>query len=108
VRATVIGEFGAEAMHVPPRRPIVGRPIKIAWSGVHVPRKALPILLRALAQLPPGVRAETHILSDGPETDRWQRLARTLGVSDCCVCDGRLPRRQAIEVMSDWDMVGVT
>jgi glycosyltransferase involved in cell wall biosynthesis len=108
VRATVIGEFGAEAMNLPPRRAMAGRPIKIAWSGVHVPRKALPILLRAMAQLPPGVRAEAHILADGPETERWQRLARDLGVSECCIWHGRLPRRHAIEVMSGCDVFALT
>jgi glycosyltransferase involved in cell wall biosynthesis len=108
VDATVIGEFGAERMPVPARPPIGSRPIKIAWSGVHVPRKALPILLHAMARLAPPVRAEAHILADGPETERWQRLARKLGVSDCCIWHGRLPRRQAIEVMSSCDVFAVT
>ncbi len=30
-----------------------GEPLRIAWSGLHLPRKALPLLLRALAQLGP-------------------------------------------------------
>ena len=108
VDAAVIAEFGAEALPLPDRKPVEGRPMKIAWSGVHVPRKGLPILLHALAQLPAGVRVEVHVLSEGPETERWQALASHLGVGDRIVWHGRLPRKRAVEVMSSCDVFALT
>ena len=108
VDASVIAEFGAETLPLVERKPIENRPIKICWSGVHVPRKALPILLHALARLPAGVRVETHILSDGPEWERWQALASSLGVGDRCIWHGRVPRKHAMEIMSSCDVFALT
>lgn len=73
-------------------------PLRLAWSGIHVSRKALPILLHALSELPPGL-CHVEILGAGSCTGSWQRLARRLGVADSCTWHGRLTRDRALEVM---------
>ena len=58
--------------------------------------KALHLLSGALAQLPPEVPYELRILGDGPLRDRWQRLARRLGVAPHLNWLGRLPHQEAL------------
>src|SRR5450432_4045901 len=48
-----------------------GEPLKIAWSGMHLPGKALPLLLRALAKMPRDLQWELTILGQGPCTQKW-------------------------------------
>jgi glycosyltransferase involved in cell wall biosynthesis len=74
-----------------------GQPLRLIWSGVHIGRKALPILLHALAQLKNAtVPIQGTILGDGPETGRWQHLADELGVSTQLKWTGKLPRKDAL------------
>ena len=108
VSPTVIAEFGAEPTDVQPRPRNNNEPFRIAWSGVHVPRKGLPILLHAMARLPQDLKIEAHILSNGPEEFRWQALARKLGVAHKCIWHGRLPRTQAIATMAKCDVFALT
>jgi glycosyltransferase involved in cell wall biosynthesis len=107
VDARVISEFGADAVPGSVRRRDPRAPLRVAWSGVHVPRKALPILLRA-AQLATDVPIELHILSDGPETGRWKHLAADMGIATHCTWHGRLLRSQALAVMSQCDCFALT
>jgi len=76
-----------------------GEPLRLAWSGLHIPRKALPLLLRALARLPGEVDWCLDVLGHGPCTGRWQRLTRRLGLDGRCTWRGWLPREEAIAVM---------
>jgi len=78
-----------------------GEPLQLVWSGLHVSRKALPLLLRALARLPRDVRWRLDILGQGPRTAAWKRLARRLGVNDRCRWHGWLRRDRAVEVMGN-------
>jgi glycosyltransferase involved in cell wall biosynthesis len=77
----------------------VNEPLKLAWSGMHLPGKALPILLKALANLPANLAWELSILGQGPCTAKWKRLAQKLGLSERCHWLGWLPREQAMRVM---------
>jgi glycosyltransferase involved in cell wall biosynthesis len=72
-----------------------GEPLRIAWSGEHLPGKALPLLLRAL----PGVAADWRltVLGAGPCTRRWRALARRLGLESRCVWTGWVHRAAALE-----------
>lgn len=78
-------------------------PLRLVWSGYHVGRKAIPIILRAMAQLrsAPGL-APVHlaILGDGPQRTAWQQLAGDLGVTDQVWWLGQLPHAEAIAQMS--------
>ena len=74
-------------------------PLHICWSGVHLPGKALHLLLRAAARLPEDVNYCLHILGDGPSNREWRSLAKRLDVDGRCHWYGRLPRDRALDVM---------
>ena len=76
-----------------------GEVLRIVWSGVHTSRKALPILLRALAKLPRGA-VHVDILGGGPETAAWQKLAHALEIEDVLVWHGRVPHDKALQIMA--------
>lgn len=99
----VICETGPPISHdMSPGEPISrrkGEPLRLVWSGVHIHRKALPLLLRALSLLPPEVNCTLDILGDGPLQSKWRRLSRRLGVDDRCIWHGRVPREKALALM---------
>jgi glycosyltransferase involved in cell wall biosynthesis len=71
-----------------------GEPLRIAWSGHHMPGKALPILLRALSAT--AVNWHLDIYGDGPCRRKWRRLASRLDVASGCTWHGRVWRDEAI------------
>jgi glycosyltransferase involved in cell wall biosynthesis len=73
-------------------------PLRICWSGLFQGIKALPVLLRAIATLPPD-RMVLEILGDGPEAARWKSLASSLGLDAQIQWHGLVPRAKALEVM---------
>jgi glycosyltransferase involved in cell wall biosynthesis len=83
------------------------RPLRLVWSGLHVGRKALPLLLMALGRLirepnPPAF--ELKILGGGPQTPAWKTLAAKLGLTPYITWTGQIPRDRAIEQMRDADV----
>jgi glycosyltransferase involved in cell wall biosynthesis len=72
-------------------------PLKLAWSGLHLPGKALPFLLHALNRLSGTINFHLDILGTGPCTNKWQRLADKLKIGERCTWHGWLPRNQALE-----------
>jgi glycosyltransferase involved in cell wall biosynthesis len=83
-------------------------PLRILWSGRLEHHKALPLLLHALAQVPPGVRYELKILGDGPLRRGWQGLARQLGVEPRCRWLGWVPHHEAMGQYNWADVVVFT
>ncbi len=81
-----------------------GQALHVVWSGVHIPRKALPILLQALARLGPDTNICAHVLGaryDHVEVDtQTVQLADELGVSSMVKFYGMLPRTAALDVMN--------
>jgi glycosyltransferase involved in cell wall biosynthesis len=77
--------------------------LRLAWSGLHVSRKALPILLRAVARLD-SVRWHLDIVGQGPMTARWRALALRLGIDSNCTWHGWLPKREAMKVIASADL----
>ena len=108
VRAVTIAEHGTRPINRPVRRRPQGTPLRVAWSGVHVPRKGLPILLEALSRVPGDVPVQLEILGNGPETKRWRELANRLGVAPRCHWHGHLPQNDAIEIVADCDVLAIT
>jgi glycosyltransferase involved in cell wall biosynthesis len=82
-------------------------PLRILWSGIFTPRKALPILLRALAQLDPaGQKWELFILGDGPMSGSWMREATNLRLPPERIrWLGRMPHAEAISYMTKGDVL---
>lgn len=74
----------------------------IVWSGIHSSRKALPILLHALARLDSDQRERIRvdILGEGPETGEWKSLSRSLKVDGNLIWRGRLDHESALAVMN--------
>jgi glycosyltransferase involved in cell wall biosynthesis len=84
-----------------------GDPLKILWSGELQSRKALPILLRALAAIP-DVPFELTVLGDGPQRPRWQAEVKRLGLASRVVFLGRLPFEQAVAQMNHAELLCFT
>jgi glycosyltransferase involved in cell wall biosynthesis len=110
VDSTVISEVVAPLELSPPapcvRQP--GEPLRVVWSGQHLPGKALNLLLRALALTPADLPLAVHILGDGPMRSAWQTLAKRLGVERRCVWHGQLPRAEALETMRAAHVLAIT
>jgi glycosyltransferase involved in cell wall biosynthesis len=79
------------------------RLLQLCWSGQHEARKALPLLLEAMAQLPDPKRVRLTVLGEGPETLKWQALADYLCLSTV-EWRGRLPYSKALQVMGQGDI----
>ncbi len=78
--------------------------LKLAWSGLHISRKALPIVLKALATLPSSIDWQLDILGHGAMTDKWKKMARNLRVDERCTWHGWVEKSKAIEVVSGADL----
>lgn len=99
-------DTGAPPLAGSVRRYDSGRPLRLVWSGLHVGRKALPLLLLALSQLirqEESAGFELKILGGGPQTLAWKSLAARLGLTGHTTWTGQLPRDRAIEQMRDAD-----
>ncbi len=70
-------------------------PLEILWSGEFTTRKALPLLLRALASLPATVDFRLNVLGKGPLERPWKRLTAELGLADRVRFLGHLPLAEA-------------
>ncbi len=78
--------------------------LRLIWSGIHTSRKALPILLEALAT--PAMKGNLEkihldVLGAGPETKGWEALAQKLGVDSCIEWHGMLKRDAGLDVMRE-------
>lgn len=72
-------------------------PLRICWSGEHTPRKALYLLIEAMAKIK-NANIELHVIGKGRETVRWQEKARNLGVENI-IWHGWIERSQALSIM---------
>lgn len=89
-------------------RRVQNETLQICWSGVHLPGKALHLLLRAAAMLPQDVEYFLHILGDGPSSRKWRALASRLGMNHRCRWYGRRSRADALEVMKQSHLFVIT
>jgi len=60
------------------------RPLRVLSVGRLQSRKALDLLLMALARLPESVPCELRVVGGGKMKHRWKKLAARLGVEHCC------------------------
>lgn len=109
VRSQVICEVGQpQLMAADPSQRHEGEPFRICWSGMHLPGKALHLLLRAVARLPKDINYSVEILGDGPCNRIWRALASRLGIEDRCHWHGWLPRDQSLAIMMDSHVFAIT
>jgi glycosyltransferase involved in cell wall biosynthesis len=105
----VICEVGSlDVGKAEPRLRPLDQPLRICWSGPHVPGKALHLLLKAVALLPRESSFSIEILGDGPCQKGWHALAQRLGVGGRCTWYGRLPRSAALDVMKTCHVFAIT
>lgn len=80
----------------PAAQSLSGKGLRVLWSGEFTHRKALQLLLRALAMLPSSCEFTLRILGQGPLNKKWHRLAQNLGIEDNCQWMGWLPHQEAL------------
>ena len=78
--------------------------LRLLWSGQHIDRKALPLLLHALASSRLRGRIELHVLGGGPRTEEWQHVARRLGLVSV-FWHGQRPHDEAMAAMREADVL---
>ncbi len=83
-------------------------PIRLVWSGLHVPRKALNLLLSALSSLPGEIKWNLDILDQGPRTKAWEKQADKLGIAHRCSFHGWIPTDKAVSVLADSHVLIIT
>ena len=83
-------------------------PIKIIWSALHIPRKALNLLLEALPFVSRDVEWHLHILGRGARTRAWKKLAEKKGIVKQCIWHGWLPKDEALSVMRQGHVFVIT
>jgi len=76
-------------------------PLRISWSGLHIHRKALQFLLKALSGTLKNVHWHLDIIGEGICMQKWRRLAEKLDIDKYCYWHGWLPRSEAIKIMSN-------
>lgn len=103
----LIPEVGAESVKIVE---IVGRqevePLKIIWSGQHIARKNLPLLIAALKDIP--IPYELHVLGVGEMTKKWKSLAEKSGVEKPTTWYGWIDREEALQVMQSGHVMCIT
>lgn len=77
---------------------------RISWSGLHISRKALPILLHALAKIQYRVQFHLDIIGDGPMFSRWKKMAKSLGLQDRLTWHGWLAKPKALAIIAQSDL----
>ena len=98
--STVLSEVGlAQEPVLQIRERVCGEPLRLVWSGAHVPRKALNLALLALSRLPANMNWQLDILGKGQQTVPWQRLAEKLNINSRCHFHGWISRKRALAVM---------
>ena len=80
----------ANALRNRPRSASADQRLRLLWAGNLHAFKALPLLLRAIAMLPESVSVQLRIVGDGPQLQRWQRIADRWGVSNRIEWIGRV------------------
>ncbi|MCD2323312.1 glycosyltransferase family 4 protein [Sphingomonas sp. IC-56] len=87
---------------------VAGKPIHLIWVGSVETRKALTILLRALAELKDSVRWTLDVVGSGPLIGHAQEEAVSLGVDRYIAWHGRLSREEAVNRFQSADLHVVT
>jgi glycosyltransferase involved in cell wall biosynthesis len=85
-----------------------GEPLRISWGGLHLPGKALPLLLKALAKLPDGLDWRLEVLGDGPCTPGWRKMARKLEIDSKCMWKGWVSRGESVKTIHNSHVFVIT
>jgi hypothetical protein len=79
-------------------------PLRLAWCGLCIPRKALPLGLHGLrGALDRGVDARLDVVGDGPCREQWTRLSKELSLGGHCEWHGAQPHDRALALIESAD-----
>ncbi|MCW1912688.1 glycosyltransferase [Luteolibacter sp. GHJ8] len=94
-------ETGASPVDSPSIRCLhTGEPLRLVWCGLIEDRKALHLLLEALASLPAGLAWELEVIGDGPRRERCKAMAASLGIAASVHWAGSVGHAEAQELMA--------
>jgi glycosyltransferase involved in cell wall biosynthesis len=75
-------------------------PLRLVFAGYHIGRKAVPLVLVAIAKIGNEFPIQFTSLGSGPERDKWMALAQRLGIADKVRWIAELPHAEAMKEMS--------
>lgn len=104
--AVLIPEVGLQALTQASIHRRAGR-MKICWSGLHIPRKSLNLLIEAMAQCKHSDSMELHVIGQGECTEKWKKLAERKHLNNI-EWYGWVSREQALEIMQDAHLFVIT
>jgi len=76
------------------------QPLRLIWCGILEARKSLHLVLQAVAQLPPEMKVELHVIGNGAERGNWQALGEKLELGERVTWHGRVTHAEAQDLMS--------
>jgi glycosyltransferase involved in cell wall biosynthesis len=100
IDSVVVSEIGIDRIRRSVNPRAKGDPIRLIWSGLHLPGKALNIVLYALADLPENLDWTLDVLGNGPMYRPWRRKCQKLGLANRCQWHGWLEKSEAVERMA--------
>jgi glycosyltransferase involved in cell wall biosynthesis len=99
-----INEVGEPSHH---ETPVKSR-LRILWTGLIEPRKALPLLIEACAKLRPEIDWEVQVLGDGPLGRQCRNRTRALGIDGRFTWLGWKERSEALSRYAWADVLAFT
>ena len=102
----VIPEVGFQTSNSHQINNRVGK-LKLCWSGLHIPRKSLNLLLEAMVLLNNPNEVELHVIGEGECSKKWKQLSKTLGLKNV-VWHGWVEKTEAMGIMSKCDVFVIT
>ncbi len=107
--STLICEVGLPPIETSePLRRKSGEPLRIIWTGLHTPGKALNFALHALVRLSADLDWDLHILGKGERTETWKQMSKQLGIANRCHFHGWLERDAAMNIMASAHVMVIT
>lgn len=104
----VMREVGVDSLdhHHSNVRHLPDTPLVICWSGVHEPRKGLPILIEAIAHCKRPMLV--HVLGNGPCMEKWKKLTKTYNVQNQFIFHGSIPHSRVFSIMKKCHIFAIT
>lgn len=101
-------ELGTDDAAPSPQPPAhaIGEPLRVAWVGLLTARKALPFLLHALSLCPQPV--ELHVIGDGEQRARWERIAQHCGAPHRVIFHGKVAHNSVQQLIASCHAACIT
>lgn len=81
--------------------------LKVCWSGLHIPRKSLNLLLEAISICKNKDNIELHVIGDGKCNSKWEKMANKLHINNINWY-GWVDRDKAMNIMQQSHIFTIT